>query len=68
MVSLKLSRKAKKEFFYLKIRSIDKNGKPSWWLNPYEQQKYEAGWYSTQDLLDWADNKGKVIKTCTKRR
>jgi len=61
VVSLKLSRKAKKEFFYLKIRSIDKNGKPSWWLNPYEQQKYEAGWYSTQDLLDWANDKGKVL-------
>ncbi len=55
-------KKSKKEFFYLNIQSLDKNGNPSWWLNPMEQQKYEAGGYSTQDLLDWANNKGKVLK------
>ncbi len=55
-------KKSNKTFFYLGIQSLDKNENPRWWLNPMEQQKYEANWYSTQDLLNWANNKGKVLK------
>lgn len=62
--------KSNKKFFYLRINSLDENGNPQWWLNPMEQQKYEAGWFSTKDLLDWANDKGKVViqRSCSKKR
>lgn len=28
-----------------------------WWLNPYDQQENGSGWFSTQQLMDWADGK-----------
>jgi hypothetical protein len=36
-------------------------GKIRTWLNPMEQQKYDAGWMSIQDLRDWAEGKGRCI-------
>lgn len=32
------------------------------WLNPMEQHLYNFGWMTIQDLLDWTENKGKIIK------
>ena len=32
------------------------------WLNPMEQHLYNFGWMTIQDLLDWTENKGKVMK------
>ncbi|MHB1764926.1 MAG: hypothetical protein ACYCS1_05250 [Gammaproteobacteria bacterium] len=49
-----------KRWYTLSINRID-NGQPMWWLNPQEQSKYKAGWFTTQDLIDWADDKGKII-------
>jgi hypothetical protein len=41
------------------------NGKKElvFWLNPHEQKKYNAGWFALPDLIDWAHNKGPVIKS-----
>ena len=33
-----------------------------YWLNPYEQHKYNSGWYTVEQLLKWAENEGPVIK------
>lgn len=32
------------------------------WLNPFDQRSYEAGWFTVEDLRQWADDKGPVIK------
>ena len=32
------------------------------WLNPMQQHLYNFGWMTIQDLLDWTENKGKVMK------
>ncbi len=32
------------------------------WLNPMEQHKHEAGWYYLEDLKQWAQGKGPIIK------
>ena len=33
------------------------------WLNPKEQHKYNYGWYTIEDLSDWLNDKGKIMKT-----
>ena len=48
-------------FYSLSIREYDEDGSPLWWLNPAERGKYHAGWYHTEDLKKWAENKGPVI-------
>lgn len=30
------------------------------WLNPMDQRKYEAGWYSVEELEQWIEEKGPV--------
>ena len=32
------------------------------WLNPQEQNKYEAGWYTVDELKQWAKSEGPVMK------
>lgn len=32
------------------------------WLNPYDQHKYNYGMYSVDELLQWIDEKGPVIR------
>jgi len=32
------------------------------WLNPMEQDKYNANWMRVEDLEDWLENKGAVIR------
>ncbi len=56
-----LLEKNNKRFFFLKIKQFDDEGKPQWWLNPFDQDKYKAGWYTTEDLKKWAEDKGPVI-------
>jgi hypothetical protein len=51
-----------KRFYYLGIRRLDEKGQPSWWLNPSEQHKYESGWYTTEQLKLWAEDKGPVVE------
>lgn len=32
------------------------------WLNPRQQNKYNSGWFTIEDLKDWCENKGKIMK------
>lgn len=32
------------------------------WLNPMEQQKYKYGWYTVEELIEWSNDKGPIIK------
>ncbi|MBN2459757.1 hypothetical protein JXB28_05725 [Candidatus Woesearchaeota archaeon] len=57
-----LLKQSGKSFYSLGIRRLDKEGKPMWWLNPCEQQKYESGWYTTEQLKEWAEDKGPVME------
>lgn len=38
------------------------NGKLMIWLNPQEQEKYEAGLFTVDDLKLWAKDQGPVMK------
>lgn len=33
------------------------------WLNPQEQSIYNHGWFTVEELEQWAENKGPVVKT-----
>jgi len=33
-----------------------------YWLNPMEQQRYNSGWYTIEDLKLWAKNEGPVVR------
>jgi hypothetical protein len=57
-----LLEKSGKEFMALSIEQLDENGKPFWWLNPWEQQKYNYGWYHTKELKQWAQDEGPIVK------
>lgn len=37
-------------------------GEIMFWLNPYYQDKYNAGWYTLESLKLWAEEKGPIIK------
>ena len=56
--------KSDKRFMALKPKFSMENGKPELivWLNPYDQEDNEYGWYSLDELFDWADNKGPIIE------
>lgn len=32
------------------------------WLNPMEQDKYNFGWWTVEDLEEWIEGKGKIMK------
>lgn len=32
------------------------------WLNPHQQDKFNSGWFTLEDLQQWAEGKGPVIK------
>ena len=53
-----LLRTAGKEYFALSPRR--KDGKLIFWLNPQEQNKNNSGWFTLEDLKDWAAGKGKI--------
>ena len=44
------------------------SGSIMFWLNPQEQDKYEACWATMQDLEDWIAGTGKIIKQQPKRK
>jgi len=54
-------RKAGKRFFDVSPR-LEKDGTIVYWLNPWDEGHAKAGWYSLQDLKDWAEGKGKVVQ------
>ena len=54
---------ADKRFFALSPRWKDKeNKKVVFWLNPYDQQNNESGWYTVEDLTDWIKGEGPIPK------
>ncbi len=64
----KILEKAGKRYFALSPRWKDDNKKEViFWLNPYDQDIYNFGWFTIQDLIDWSKDKGKIImkkQTC----
>lgn len=50
-----------KKFFALSP-ARDDDGSIRFWLNPYEQDKYNFGWYTLKDLQDWANDKGVIVR------
>lgn len=55
-------KKAGKGFFSLSPKWKDKETKTiHWWLNPLEQQIYNSGWFSEEDLRLWVEDKGPVM-------
>lgn len=57
------AKRAGKAYFALSPGWKDKSEKEiHFWLNPYEQDKYNAGWYSLTELRQWFKNEGPIIK------
>lgn len=40
----------------------------AYWLNPMEQDRYNAGWFTVEQLREWAVDKGPVMKSSRDRR
>ncbi len=38
-------------------KTAHQDGEIMWWLNPYDQQENGFGYFTTQELKDWADDK-----------
>lgn len=58
-------KKQDKGWFALSPRFFEKEDGTTilkWWLNPMKQDKYDHGWYTIQELRDWVDEKGPIIK------
>ena len=43
-------------------RELKTKHKVVFFLNPREQSKYKVGWYTVEELKDWANDKGIVLK------
>ena len=52
---------AGKKFFYCGPSRMG-DGEIKFWLNPYEQQKYAAGWYTLEELQQWCKDEGPVVQ------
>ena len=46
----------------LSFKEIGKDKEMCVWLNPKEQTCFNSGWFTEQDLLDWMEGKGNVVK------
>lgn len=51
--------KAGKKFFYCGPSRLKDGIK--FWLNPYDQKKYNHGWYTLEELKEWCQDKGPVV-------
>ncbi len=60
-------RKAGKEWIALTPRRDEKHGL-LFWLNPQNQDKYNYGWFTIDDLRFWMNDKGRVLKSNDKER
>lgn len=59
---IELLKKAGKNWCSLSVQGLDDGGEPLWWLNPYDQRNHQCGWYHTEDLKLWAEDKGPVME------
>jgi hypothetical protein len=60
---------ANKEYYALSpkwLKSIEKASDSKYeivfWLNPYDQDRYNFGWFTVEELEMWIKNKGPVLK------
>lgn len=58
-----LLEKAGKRYFALSRAHYDKDGKLSFWLNPMEQDRNNFGYFTLDQLKEWAEGKGPIPKT-----
>jgi hypothetical protein len=58
----KLLKEKGKQYFALNPKRdwIAKDGSLLFWLNPMEQKENNYGWFKLEDLLEWAEGKGKI--------
>jgi hypothetical protein len=54
-------KKAGKTYFALVPHRM-KDESVKFWLNPFEQDRYESGYFDLADLLLWADDQGPIVK------
>lgn len=54
--------KAGKRYFALSRAHYDKDGNLSFWLNPMEQDRNNFGYFTLDQLKEWADGKGPIPK------
>lgn len=60
--------KAGKRWFALSPRWADeKKTDLKFWLNPYEQDRHAAGWFTVEELKLWAKDSGPVMKEKRRR-
>lgn len=57
----KLLSEKNKRYYALSPRR-DKAGKLTFWLNPMEQHENNSGYFTLEDLKDWSEDKGKIVK------
>lgn len=48
--------------YYACSPCFQEDGSVMFWLNPHEQQKYNSGWFTVEQLKQWANDKGPIIK------
>lgn len=53
--------KSDKSFYGLKPRLNEENNL-EFWLNPRDQDAYNYGWYTKEELVQWTKNQGPIIK------
>lgn len=53
-----------KKYYALSPRWKDETTKKEviFWLNPMDQHIYNSGWYGIEELMQWANNEGPIIK------
>jgi len=56
-----LLKESGKDFFALHITKLGVNGQPVWLLNPCDQRSCKWGFYTTEQLRQWARNEGPVL-------
>lgn len=58
----KVLKKKKKDWYFLGSPRKNEEGVWRFWLNPSQQHIYEAGWFTLEELKQWANDEGPVIK------
>lgn len=57
----KILKEAEKDYYALSPRWKDEEaGEVIYWLNPMDQRNNNFGWFTLQDLLDWAKGEGPI--------
>ncbi len=58
-----LLKKAGRGYYALEVDwADDTRSSLKFWLNPYDQEQNKSGWFTLDDLKDWANGNGIIIK------